>query len=231
MKFLTKYFNISKCTEASSTMNGSPKNVFDEFDEIVNSCSSNRSVEKSEDKSKIKDEMVEDHGIKSFNGSPKKTYSRLSDGRSFKNRNTFLSRSLEKSDDILRSQDDKVEDQNKENLGMSAKKFYGNSDDTFYSRKQASTPIRVPHRRLRLGGFDSGVSNDKVFADRSNGYLNDIEKNGHTIYDDIEDDQDIVRRISSPKIKSRQRSPLASSLWKVQKTSPHLIGFPNAGKE
>ena len=220
MKFLTKYFNISRCTEASSTMNESPKNV---FDEIVNSCSSNQSVEKSEDKSKIKDEMVEDHGIKSFNGSPKKTYSRLSDGRSFTNRGTFLSRGLEKSDGILKNQDDKEEDQDKENLGMSAKSFYGNSDDTFYSRKQKSTPIRVPHRRFRPGGLHSGVSNDEVFADRSNGYLNDIEKNSHTIYDDIEDDQVIVKRISTPKIKSRQRSPI--------KTSPHLIGFPNAGKE
>ena len=231
MKFLTKYFSISKCTEASSTMNESPKNVFDDFDEIVNSCSSNRSVEKSEDKSKNKDEMVEDHGIKSFNGSPKKTYSRLSDGSSFKNRNTFLSRSQEKSEGILKNQDDKAEDQNKENLGMSTKSFYGKSDHTFYSRKQASTPIRVPHRRFRSGGLHSGVSNDEVFADRSNGYLNDIEKNSHTIYDDIEDDQVLVKRVSSPKIKSRQRSPLASSLWKVQKTSPHLIGFPNAGKE
>ena len=214
MKFLTKYFNISKCSEASSTMN-------DDFDEIVNSCLSNRSVQKLEDKSRskdLKDEMVEDHGIKSFNGSPKKTYSRLSDGRS-----SFLSRGLEKSDGILKNQDDKEEDQNKENLGMSAKSFYGNSDDTFYSRKQKSTPIRVPHRRFRPGGLHSGVSNDEVFTDRSNGYLNEFEKNSHTIYDDIEDDQVIVKRISTPKIKSRQRSPI--------KTSPHLIGFPNAGKE
>ena len=201
----------------------------DDFDEIVNSCLSNRSVEKLEDKPKNKDEMVEDHGLKTFNGSPKKTYSRLSDGRSFTN--TFVSRGLEKSDGILKNQDDKEEDQDKENLGMSAKSFYGNSDDTFYSRKQKSTPIRVPHRRFRPGGLHSGVSNDEVFADRSNGFLNDVEKNGHTIYDDIEDDQFIVKRISTPKIKSRQRSPLASSLWKAQKTSPHLIGFPNAGKE
>ena len=211
---MTKYFNISKCSEASSTMN-------DDFDEIVNSCLSNRSVQKLEDKSRskdLKDEMVEDHGIKSFNGSPKKTYSRLSDGRS-----SFLSRGLEKSDGILKNQDDKEEDQNKENLGMSAKSFYGNSDDTFYSRKQKSTPIRVPHRRFRPGGLHSGVSNDEVFTDRSNGYLNEFEKNSHTIYDDIEDDQVIVKRISTPKIKSRQRSPI--------KTSPHLIGFPNAGKE
>ena len=98
-------------------MNESSKNV---FDEVVNSCpSNNRSVENSEDKSKNKDEMVEDHDIKSFNGSPKKTYSKFSDGKSFKNRdsdkvfkNTFLSRSQEKSDGILRNQDEKAVDQN-----------------------------------------------------------------------------------------------------------------------
>lgn len=213
-------------------MNKSPKHL---FDEIVNSCPTNLSVEKPEDKSRNKCEMLEDHGNKNFNGSPKKTYSRLST-------NTFLSRSQEKSEDILRTKDDKVEDQNKENLGMSVNSFYGNSDQTFYSRRQASTPIRVPHRRFRLGGLHSEGPSSNIFADKSNACLNNKE-NSHTIYDDIEteDDEVIVGRFFSKKtktdsnfsakIKSRQRSPLSSSLWKIQNTSPHLIGFPNAGKE
>ena len=224
----------------------------DVFDEIVNSCHVNRGVEKSEDKFKNKDELIEDHDIKSFNGSPKKTYSRFNDGRGPKNsdsakvcKNTFLSRSQEKSEDILRNQDDKGEDQNKENLGMTVNSFYGNSDKNFYSpRRQVSTPIKVPHRRFRLGGLNSEASSDNVFADKSNACLNyNIKENGHTIYDDIEteDDEVSVGRFSSTKtkpdsnfsakIKSRQRSPISSSLWKVQNTSPHLIGFPNAGKE
>ena len=213
-------------------MNESPKHL---FDEIVNGYPSNRSVEKSEDKSRNKGETVEDHDIKIFHGSPKKTYSNLS-------KNTFLSRSQEKSENILMNKDDKAEDQNKENLGMSVNSFYGNSDQTFYSRRQASTPIRVPHRRFRFGGLHSEVPSNDIFADKSNACLNDKE-NSHTIYDDIEteDDEVTVGRFSSTKakpdskfsakIKSRQRSPLSSSLWKIQKTFPHLIGFPNAGKE
>ena len=115
---------------------------------------------------------MEDYNSKSSNGSRKKTNSKLNDSRRDKSRdsdkvceNTFLNRTLVKSDNVLRNQDDKARDKIRENLGRGLNSFFKKSDETFNSKKQVSTPFRVP--QPKLGGSHSEFSRDKKFANKS----------------------------------------------------------------
>ena len=147
-----------------------------------------------------------------------------------KDKSKFLDRSFEKSEEILKKDEDAKLETDKENIGSSVQSFYGNQQHKTYAK---------PHRRIRTTQSPSPKQNSlKINSRGLNPYFNE-KKNNLVSFDELEDEPiskknkaEFVKSspIYKPRPKSKQRIPLSPRQLPMPNISPHLIGFPNAGK-